>query len=189
MRTDANSIINRILDGLSDLCVLLFGPDEKASKVGADPHFEPRPPIANVDVRIAISEAGFHYVHAVIDNEFVFTSTSQKGGLIPIDRSLTPVDLHGNVDQRIAMALTAMLKAHTEWAAAGRPERVMDKAILEKVDAKLNPSAASPRGPRPPKKSTPDFDMEGHIQSDDSISLTEMREFFESLPKGPIDKR
>src|SRR3546814_2966082 len=79
MQTGANSFVNGVLDVLASVCSFLFGGHEGLRRVGPVEIAKPRPPIADIDVRIAINATGFHLVHCVIDEKFVYTSTSQLG--------------------------------------------------------------------------------------------------------------
>lgn len=186
MPTDPNSFANRMLDALASACSFLFGAGETTRAASCAQISEPRPQIADIDLRIAISANGFHYVHAVVDNQFVFTATSQKGGLIPIDRTLTPLELIGNVDRRVIDAVTALLDSHADWARAGRPQQAFDKPTLEKIDAKLDTAAGTSRKPR---KEKPVHSVDTSDAPDDGIPLAEMRNFFLQQPTSLLPKR
>lgn len=186
MSTNANSFAGRVLDVIATIVAFLFGGHASSSGVKATPPARPRPPIGEIDVRIAINEHGFHFVHAVVDNSYVFTSTSQKGGLIPIDRSLTPLDLHGNMDQRLITAIKAMLEAHADWIENGRPQQMLSASDIERVEKKLEPSWRPNSGPKKPPLDTTmnpgDFPRSG-------IPLAEMRDFFLDRPTDSNSKR
>src|SRR3546814_11490789 len=96
MQTGANSFVNGVLDVLASVCSFLFGGHEGLRRVGPVEIAKPRPPIADIDVRIEINATGFHLVHCVIEGKFVYTSTSQRGGFIHLDRRLTPLQLDGS---------------------------------------------------------------------------------------------
>lgn len=186
MPTDPNSFANRMLDTLASAFSFFFGAGETTRVARGAEVPESRPPIADIDLRIAISATGFHYVHAVVDNEFVFTATSQKGGLIPIDRTLTPLDLFGNVDRRVSDAVTALIDAHADWARAGRPQQAFDKPKLDKIERKLDASGANPRKPL---KQQPVHSVDASNATEDGIALAEMRDFFLQQPTNLLPKR
>src|SRR3546814_14114185 len=90
----------------------------------------------------------FHLVHCVVDQKFVYTSTSQRGGLIPIDRSLTPLDLDGSIEQRLVKTIKSIFDTHEEWVDLGKPTQMLNSSTLDKAAAKPNPVASAHRKPR-----------------------------------------
>lgn len=186
MQTGANSFVNGVLDVLASVCSFLFGGHEGLRRVGPVEIAKPRPPIADIDVRIAINATGFHLVHCVIDEKFVYTSTSQRGGLIPIDRSLTPLDLDGSIEQRLVKTIKSIFDTHEEWVDLGKPTQMLNPSTIEKAEAKLNPVAAANRKP---KKPVPVHTVHGAGAPKDGVPLSEIRDFFLDQPSSLDLKR
>src|SRR3546814_956822 len=67
-----------------------------------------------------------------------------------MDRSLTPLDLDGSIEQRLVKTIKSIFDTHEEWVYLGKPTQMLNPSTIEKAEAKLNPVAAANRKPKKP---------------------------------------
>src|SRR3546814_8155191 len=67
-----------------------------------------------------------------------------------MDRSLTPLDLDGSIEQRLVKTIKSIFDTHEEWVDLGKPTQMLNPSTIEKAEAKLNPVAAANRKPKKP---------------------------------------